>query len=86
MVYNLKSYIKGFDTKNIMKGDVIITKSYGTVTVDKITQHGWDVNYGNIVWFSEDTKEGYKHSVSNKELLQSNERSFRKLNKSLDTQ
>ena len=86
MVYDLKSYIEGFDPKNIMKGDVIVTKSYGTIKVDKITQHGWDFNYGEIIWFSEDTKGEYGHSVSSKELLQSNERSFRKLNKNLDTQ
>ena len=39
MVYNLKNYIPDFDIKNIKVGDVIITKSNGTINVENIEEY-----------------------------------------------
>ena len=76
MIYNLTAFIKGFDPKNIKVGDTIITKSNGTIKVESIMKHGWDYNYGDLIWF----KEGNK-SLSSMDLIQRNERNFRKMTK-----
>jgi hypothetical protein len=76
MIYNLKNYIPNFDIKSIKVGDTIVTKSNGTITVENIKEWGWDYNYGNIIWFSDGN-----NSFSNKDLIQRNERNFKKLTK-----
>ena len=69
MTFDLKNYIPQFNIQDIKIGDTIITKSNGTFNVDKIVEHGWDINYGKIIWFQDGDK-----SISNKDLIQRNNR------------
>lgn len=73
-IWDFRKYISDFNFKDIKKGDKIITKSNGSLIVHRITQHGWDYNYGDIFWFGNEVEGSMGKSFSNKDLLQRNER------------
>ena len=82
MIWNFKKYIEDFNCENIKVGDTIITKSNGSIIVEEIFKWGWDYNYGNLIWFREKEKIHFpilRRSFSNKDLIQRNERSEKKM-------